>query len=116
MNAMHTIKQTLLAGTVLLAATAAKPVVAAETLEGTWEGRSTSVMGKDRPDNPTYDWKAGKWNFPVPATYLRYVHTLKLQGPHKNVTGTWASTYNGLKPGEGYAYEIDGSFNVEKKR
>lgn len=116
MNTMNTIRKTLLAGVFLLPATGALPATAGETLTGTWEGHQVSQKGRI-PANAAFNWKTGKsWNFTTPAGVATssYFVTLEIDGPFKNLTGTY--TAKDKKNARSWGkYEFDGSFNFAKK-
>jgi hypothetical protein len=112
---MNTIKMMLTAGFLLLAATSAKPAAAGETLTGTWEGHMYVQRGKI-PANAAFNWKTGKWNFNVPTgvAWASWAVALEIQGPFKNLSGTYLAKDKNNAKSWG-KYEWDGNFNFEKK-
>jgi hypothetical protein len=108
------LKKALLAGALLWPAISTLPAHAAETLSGAWEGHMVTAKGK-LPANAAYNWKTGKgWNFPsVPGATSWFV-ALEIDGPFKNLTGTYTAKNKANTKSWG-KYEFDGNFNFEKK-
>ncbi len=114
MNLTKITQKAVLSGLVLLPLIRAVPATAGETLGGTWQGHMVTQRGKI-PANAAYNWKTGKgWNFPSIAGATSWFVTLEIDGPFKNLTGTYTAKNKANAKSWG-KYEFDGNFNFEKK-
>jgi hypothetical protein len=109
-------KLTLLVGAGLLTTSLSLPVVAGETLTGTWQGHLAAQKGRV-PANAAYNWQTGKgWNFSPPAgtPTSSYFVTLEIQGSFKNLSGIYIAK-DKKNPKSWGRYAFDGNFNFDKK-
>lgn len=106
----------LLVGAGLLTTSYGLSAMAGETLTGAWQGHLVTQK-RSIPANAAYNWKTGQgWNFSTPANIpsTSYFVTLEIQGPFKNLSGTYIAK-DKKNPKSWGRYSFDGNFSFDKK-